>query len=79
MGGYPNYLQDDPRLYDKGEGWAECDTLLLQLYDDTYDNPQDDIGGMDLSLNGGPLNFIIRAEDLRNRDFSRVLAQWACT
>ncbi len=79
MGGYPNYLQDDPRLYDKGEGWAECDTLLLQLYDDTYDYPQDDIGGMDLSLNGGPLNFIIRAEDLRNRDFSRVLAQWACT
>lgn len=79
MGGYPNYLQDDPRLYDEGEGWAECDTLLLQLYDDTYDYPQDDIGGMDLNLNGGPLNFIIRAEDLHNRDFSRVVAQWACT
>ena len=36
IGGYPNYLQDDPRLYDEGEGWAECDVVLLQLYDDTY-------------------------------------------
>ncbi len=79
MGGYPNYLQDDPRLYDEGKGWADCDTLLLQLYDDTYDYPQEDIDDMDLSLNGGPLNFIIRAQDLKNRNFSRVLAQWACT
>ncbi|MDE6917826.1 MAG: DUF1963 domain-containing protein, partial [Lachnospiraceae bacterium] len=79
LGGYPSYLQDDPRLYDDGEGWAECDTLLLQLYDDTWNYPQEDIGDMDLDLNGGPVNFVIRAEDLKNRDFSRVLAQWACT
>ena len=79
MGGYPSYLQDDPRLYDEGEGWAECDTLLLQLYDDTYHYPQEGIGGMDLDLNGGPINFVIRAEDLKRQDFSRVLAQWACT
>lgn len=80
LGGYPNYLQDDPRLYDEeGEGWSDCDTLLLQLYDDTYDYQQDDIGVMDLDLNGGPLNFMIRNEDLKNCDFSRVLAQWACT
>lgn len=81
LGGYPSYLQDDPRSYDEdGEkGWTECDTLLLQLYDDTWDYPQDDIEGMDLNLNGGPINFVIRAEDLKNRDFSRVLAQWACT
>lgn len=79
MGGYPNYVQDDPRLYDDGEEWADCDTLLLQLYDDTYDYPQEDIGYMDLYLNGGPLNFIIRAQDLKNRNFSRVLAQWACS
>ena len=79
LGGYPSYLQDDPRLYEEEENWAECDTLLLQLYDDTYQYPQDDIEGGDLELNGGPLNFVIRAEDLRNRNFSRVLAQWACT
>ena len=35
---------------------------------------------MDLYLGGfGSLNLLIRAEDLKNRDFSRVLAQWACT
>lgn len=79
MGGYPSYLQDDPRLYDQGEGWDQCDTLLLQLYDDTYLYPQPGIREGDLELNGGPLNFIIRGEDLKNRDFSRVLAQWACT
>ncbi len=80
LGGYPSYLQDDPRSYDDNdEGFAECDTLLLQLYDDTYAYPQEDINGMDLDLNGGPINFVIRAEDLKNRDFSRVLAQWACT
>ena len=79
IGGYPSYSQDDPREYDEDEGWAEFDTLLLQLYDDTYHYPQEAIGDMDLYLNGGPLNFIIRAEDLKNRDFSRVLAQWACT
>ncbi len=79
IGGYPNYLQDDPRLYDEEQGWADCDVLLLQLYDDTVDYPQDEIDDMDLSLNGGPLNFVIRAEDLKNLDFSRVLAQWACT
>lgn len=79
LGGYPSYLQDDPRLYDEGAGWADCDTLLFQLYDDTYDYPQDGIDDADLSLNGGPLNFVMRAEDLKKQDFSRVLAQWACT
>lgn len=79
IGGYPNYLQDDPRLYDEDEGWADCDTLLLQLYDDSYDYPQEGIGDMDLYLNGGPINFVIRETDLKNRNFSRVLAQWACT
>lgn len=79
LGGYPSYLQDDPRPYGEDEGWTDCDVLLLQLYDDTYNYPQEDIGDMDLYLNGGPINFVIAAEDLKNRDFSRVLAQWACT
>ncbi len=81
IGGYPNYLQDDPRLYDdENEGWADCGTLLLQLYDDIWDYPQEEIAdGRGLYLNGGPLNFMIRAEDLKNRDFSHILAQWACT
>ena len=56
------------------------DTLLFQLDDDDCDYPTGDIEDMDLYLGGfGSLNLLIRAEDLKNRDFSRVLAQWACT
>ena len=56
------------------------DTLLFQLDDDASDFPAGDIGDMDLYLGGnGSLNLLIRSEDLKNRDFSRVLAQWACT
>lgn len=81
IGGYPRYLQDDPRLYSKecGKPLEEWDILLFQLDDDTFTFPAGDIGDMDLNLNGGTLNFLIRPEDLKNRDFSQVLAQWACT
>lgn len=81
MGGYPRYYQDDPRLYDKetGKPLKEWDTLLFQLDDDTYEFPAGELGDMNFSLNGGTLNFLIRFEDLKKRDFSQVLAQWACT
>lgn len=85
IGGYPRYYQDDPREYGEeiGKPLEEWDTLLFQLDDDPFTYPAGEIGKdleeMDIPLNGGTLNFVIRAEDLRNRDFSRVLAQWACT
>lgn len=81
IGGYPRYYQDDPRLYSEeyGKPLEEWDTLLFQLDDDTFTFPAGDIGEMDLNLNGGTLNFLIRWEDLKNRDFSRVLGDWACT
>lgn len=77
IGGYPRYLQDDPRLY--GDDLPAWDILLFQLDDDTFTYAAGDIGDMALNLNGGTLNFLIRFKDLQNRDFSRVLAQWACT
>jgi uncharacterized protein YwqG len=77
IGGYPRYYQDDPRLY--GNDLPDWDILLFQLDDDTFTYPAGDIKGMGLNLNGGTLNFLIRLEDLQNHDFSRVLAQWACT
>lgn len=56
------------------------DTLLFQLDDDTCDFPSGEIGDMDLYLGGfGALNLLIRSEDLKNRDFSKILACWACT
>lgn len=77
-GGYPRYEQDDPRLY--GEELPAWDTLLLQLDGDTFTYPCGDIGQKAfISLNGGTLNFVIRLEDLRKRDFSKVLAEWACS
>lgn len=81
IGGYPCFTQDDPRLYSKecGKPLEEWDTLLFQLDDDTFTFPAGDIGDMDINLNGGTLNFLIRKEDLKNRDFSQVLAQWACS
>lgn len=81
LGGYPRYYQDDPRLYSEecGKPLEEWDTLLFQLDDDTFTFPAGDVGHMDFGLNGGSLNFLIPSEDLKNRDFSRVLACWACT
>ena len=85
IGGYPRYYQDDPRQYSEeaGKPLEEWDTLLFQLDDDPYTYPAGeigkDLGEMDIPLNGGTLNLLIRAGDLKNRDFSRVLAQWACT
>lgn len=81
IGGYPRFTQDDPRLYSEewGKPLEEWDTLLFQLDDDTFTFPAGDIGDMDINLNGGTLNFLIRKEDLKNRDFSQVLAQWACS
>lgn len=78
IGGYPRYEQDDPRLY--GEELPAWDTLLLQLDGDTFTYPCGDIGWKAfISLNGGTLNFLIRSEDLRKQDFSKVLAEWACS
>ena len=81
IGGFPHYEQDDPRVYSKeyGKPLEEWDTLLFQLDDDTFTFPAGDVGDMDFDLNGGTLNFLIRSEDLKNRDFSQVLAQWSCS
>lgn len=84
-GGYPRYYQDDPRLYSEEHGipLEEWDILLFQLDDDPFTYPAgkigEELGEMDVPLNGGTMNFLIRPEDLEKRDFSRVLAQWACT
>ncbi|MFC3849540.1 YwqG family protein [Corynebacterium hansenii] len=81
IGGYPRFAQDDPRPCGEGSGrpLTEWDTLLFLLDGDTFTFPLGDVDDMDISLNGATLNLFIRKEDLKNRDFSRVLAQWACS
>lgn len=58
---------------------AAWDTLLFQLDGDTFRYPVGAIEEADLDLNGGTLNVLIRSEDLRRGDFSRLIAQWSCT
>ena len=75
LGGYPLFLMRDPR--EAAPELEDWDTLLFQLDDDALYYPPGDIGETDLNLNTGALNFLIRREDLKNRDFSQVIGQFA--
>ena len=65
IGGYPIFTQDDPR---SEEQLAEHKILLLQI-----DTEGDIMWG-----DAGVGNFFITADDLKKRDFSRVLYNWDC-
>ncbi|GIN89811.1 hypothetical protein J6TS1_37630 [Siminovitchia terrae] len=67
IGGYPFFTQEDPRAY--GD-YPSYDTLLLQI--DT-DDDLDIMWG-----DGGVANFFISSDDLKKRDFSKVLYNWDC-
>lgn len=68
--GYPYFTQADPR---EDEGKYRCyDTLLFQM--------DSDYGDEDYVLWGdsGVGNFFINREDLKKRDFRKVLYNWDC-
>ncbi|MDH0564856.1 YwqG family protein [Acinetobacter courvalinii] len=68
LGGYPYFTQTDPRHYnDKVQDYI----LLFQL--DTDDAENEIMWG-----DSGVGNFFIHPEDLKNRDFSKVLYNWDC-
>ena len=67
IGGYAAFTQTDPR---EDEEFEEFTTLLLQI--DSEGNDGIMWGDM------GVANFFIRPEDLKKRDFSRVLYNWDC-
>lgn len=68
LGGYPYFTQTDPR--DQKQYRNAGDVLLLQI--DTDDEAKIMWGDV------GVGNFFIKEEDLRKRDFSRVLYNWDC-
>lgn len=69
LGGYPFFTQTDPREYQKE---LRSHILLFQM--DT-DNSE----GVDIMWgDSGVANFFIRREDLKNRNFSRVVYNWDC-
>ena len=71
MDGFPFFTQSDPRT--ETLEYESFDTLLFQLDSDSRDRK-------DLVLWGdcGVGNFFINREDLKRRDFSKVLYNWDC-
>ena len=66
VGGYPYFGQYAQEYYDDGT----CDVLLLQL-------DLDDTCGI-MFGDSGNCTFLISAEDLKKRDFSKVEYDWQC-
>lgn len=69
--GYPYFTQTDPREYE--EKYRYYDTLLFQM-DSDYGEGEDYIMWGD----AGVANFFINREDLRKKDFSKILYNWDC-
>lgn len=65
IGGYAEFTQDDPRDEEQ-EDWV----VLLQI------NSQDDVI---MWGDCGVCNFFIHPDDLKKKDFSRVLYTWDCS
>lgn len=66
LGGYPTFTQDDPRFH--SEPGAIGDFALL-----TVDTTDGIMWG-----DSGVGQFLIHEDDLRRRDFSRVVYNWDC-
>ncbi len=69
IGGYPYFTQSDPRI---AKEYSGCDTMLFQL--DSEGSGEDEIIWGDCGVGA----FFISSEDLKRRDFSRVLYSWDC-
>jgi len=73
--GYPHFTQWDPREWK--EKLQYYDTLLFQMdseYCDEDDDPEVEIMWGD----AGVANFFINEEDLKKKDFSKVMYTWDC-
>jgi uncharacterized protein YwqG len=68
IGGYAFFTQTDPRYYKENE-LGDYTHLLFQL-----DSDEEGVMWGDMGVG----NFFIRPQDLRNRDFSKVLFNWDC-
>lgn len=69
LGGYPFFTQEDPREYQ-----TELRPYVLLFQMDT-DNSE----GVDIMWgDSGVANFFIQPDDLKNKNFSRVMYNWDC-
>ena len=72
--GFAFFTQDDPREYN--EEYKKFDTVLFQLnseFDENTRNWKVCIG------DAGVINFFINRENLKKKDFSEILYNWACS
>lgn len=69
LGGYPYFTQSDPREYND----ELKDYILLFQMDTEYADGIDIMWG-----DSGVGNFFIHPDDLKNKDFSKVLYNWDC-
>lgn len=69
--GYPYFTQADPREHE--EAYRYYDTLLFQMDSDCIDNEDYILWG-----DCGVGNFFISQEDLKQKDFSKILYNWDC-
>lgn len=78
IGGFPFFMQDDPRGCDADS--QDCGILLFQLDSEFDIADENGVKGRDEIIWGdsGVANFFINAEDLARCDFSRVLYTWDC-
>ncbi len=74
IGGYSHHAQLDPR--DDDAGLDDFDTLLFQLDDNQVYFP---CGADVVNLNGGTLNLFINHKDLEELNFTKIIADWACS
>ena len=73
LGGYPSFVQSDPR--ENNPELQECTVNLLTIASEEAKNDGDgDIMWGDM----GTANWLITPEQLKNRDFSKVLFEWSC-
>ncbi len=73
LGGYPDFIQCDPRVGILADV-ADPYILLLQINSEYFNENHDICWG-----DAGIANFFIRVSDLKNLDFSHVLYNWDCS
>ena len=73
LGGYPSFVQSDPR-----ENNPELQEYTVNLLTIASEEAKNDGDGDIMWGDMGTANWLITPEQLKNRDFSKVLFEWSC-
>ena len=73
LGGYPSFVQSDPR-----ENNPELQEYTVNLLTIASEEAKNDGDGDIMWGDMGTANWLITPEQLKNRDFSQVIFEWSC-